>query len=233
MITNKLIIFDYDGVLADSYTVWENAFIVCGEKHCIPYKLDRKAVDALHHINFSSMLEQANLDKKDEKIKKYIADILDYFRKVSSSVKFFNGISKSVGKENNTTDKGLIEKLYDGKNIICINTANNSDVVRMRLEEEGIDSFISDIAGGDIHGSKSEKIEILMKKYNFSCKDTYMIGDSVGDITEGAKAGAITIAVGYGWQGREKLLSVNPTHFCETVSQMEELFCKGVVCSCT
>lgn len=226
MVTNKLIIFDYDGVLADSYTVWENAFITCGEKHCISYKLDRKAVDALHHINFSSMLAQANLDKKDEKTKKYIDDILDYFKKVSSSVEFFQGISKSAEAENNAVSKGLIEKLCDGKNIICINTANNSNVVRMRLEEEGIDSFISDIAGGDMHGSKSEKIETLMKKYNFSCKDTYMIGDSVGDITEGAKAGVITVAVGYGWQGKDKLLSVNPTHYCDTVSQLEELFCK-------
>ena len=120
-----------------------------------------------------------------------------------------------------------MENLHYAGNIICINTANNSAVVEKRLKAEGVLSFISEIAGGDHEGSKSVKISAFMDKFGFDKKNTFMIGDSLGDITEGKKAGVKTVAAGYGWQEAEKLLSEGPDFYCGTPEELESLFLNG------
>jgi len=50
-----------------------------------------------------------------------------------------------------------------------------------------------------------------------------MIGDSMGDITEGRKAGAHTVAVTYGWQPRAVLESVEPEFICESMDELKAL----------
>ena len=62
-----------------------------------------------------------------------------------------------------------------------------------------------------------------MEKLSADPDDTYMIGDSMGDITEGRKAGAHTIAVTYGWQPRATLEAVNPEYICDTMEELKML----------
>ncbi|MDX9800496.1 MAG: HAD family hydrolase [Spirochaetia bacterium] len=211
MIKNKLVIFDYDGVIADSLRLWINAFEAAGVANSISFRLSRKEISRLEHITFPSILSHAGLDKH-ESVSKYVKDITDIFDSNTNSVSFFPVVAR------------LIENLYLAGNTICINTANNSSIVEKRLKAEGVLSFISEIAGGDHEGSKSDKILAFMEKFGFDKKDTFMIGDSLGDITEGKKAGVITVASGYGWQEEEKLLSGEPDFLCSTPQELESLF---------
>ncbi len=215
MIKNKLVIFDYDGVIADSLSLWINAFADAGVINNIPYRLTKKEISRLEHITFGSILSQAGLDKH-ESVSKYVQDIIAIFDKKTDDVKFFPGIGM------------LMENLHNAGNIICINTANNSAVVRKRLESEGLISFVSDIAGGDHEGSKSDKILLFLANYGFDKKNAFMIGDSLGDITEGKKAGVKTVAAGYGWQESEKLMSGQPDFFCSTPEDLGSLFLSDV-----
>ncbi|MCP5513995.1 MAG: HAD family hydrolase [Spirochaetales bacterium] len=214
MIKNKLVIFDYDGVIADSLSLWINAFADAGDMNSISYRLSKKEISRLEHITFESILSQAGLDKH-ESVSKYVQDIIAIFNKKTDDVRFFPGIGR------------LMENLHYAGNIICINTANNSAVVEKRLKAEGVLSFISEIAGGDHEGSKSVKISAFMDKFGFDKKNTFMIGDSLGDITEGKKAGVKTVAAGYGWQEAEKLLSEGPDFYCGTPEELESLFLNG------
>ena len=50
MIKNKLVIFDYDGVIADSLSLWINAFADAGVINSIPYRLPKKEISRLDHI---------------------------------------------------------------------------------------------------------------------------------------------------------------------------------------
>jgi len=63
---------------------------------------------------------------------------------------------------------------------------------------------------------------MMMQKFGISKENTYMIGDSMGDITEGAKTGVHTVAVTYGWQPKEVIEKVKPEIICESVSELEE-----------
>ncbi len=211
MVRNKLVIFDYDGVIADSLGLWIKAFDIAGKSCNISYRLDNDAIGMLEHITFPSILRQAGLENSVV-TDMYVAEILEIFTEGSGEVSFFEGISE------------LIRKLKKSGNTICINTANNSAVVKKRLKEEGIFSDIEAVAGGDVSGSKSEKISSFLKQFAFNRKDAFMIGDSLGDITEGKKAGVLTVAAGYGWHSREKLLSGRPDYFCSTVAEMAAVF---------
>lgn len=211
MIKNKLVIFDYDGVIADSLSLWINAFADAGAANDISYRLSKREISRLEHITFGSILRQAGLENH-EHVSKFVQDVITIFDKKTDDVSFFPGIGR------------LMENLHHAGNIICINTANNSAVVRKRLESEGILPFVTEIAGGDSEGSKSDKILAFLDKFGFDKKNTFMIGDSLGDITEGKKAGVITVGAGYGWQEEEKLMSGDPDYFCGTPEDLESLF---------
>ena len=213
MIKNKLIIFDYDGVIADSLCLWVNAFETGGIMNNIPYRLDENTLNALDYISMKEIIKYAGLEE-DDRMPSYISDINNVFKNSLPDVKFFKGIDR------------VIENLHLAGNIICINTFSDTDIVREKLEEERLLPFVSDIAGADVKGSKSEKTMIFMKKFSFSPKDTFMIGDSSGDIIEGKKAGVITIAAGYGWQKENKLLSQKPDYICGNVTELEKIFKK-------
>ncbi len=211
MITDKLVIFDYDGVIADSLVLWSRAFDIAGRINNISYRLDDESIRNLEHITFGGILAQAGLSDA-EIAPKYVDDVIKVFNSGSFDVRFFTGIDS------------LIKKIAGAGNLVCVNTANNTLIVKNKLEAEGVLPYIRDIAGGDVKGSKSEKIIAFMKKFSFSPADTFMIGDSLGDITEGSRAGVITVAAGYGWHSRERLLSGNPDYFCGSVEKLEEVF---------
>jgi phosphoglycolate phosphatase len=136
------------------------------------------------------------------------------FKKRSSEVAIFQGVTE------------IIRRVHHAGHIICINTANSGEVVKMRVESAGFGSCISDISGSEKTGGKSEKIKALMQKHDFKTEDTYMIGDSLGDITEGKKAGVSTIGVGYGWQDPQLLKTASPDYLCMTVADLGELLGK-------
>ncbi len=211
MTKNKLIIFDYDGVIADSLCLWINAFEEGGIINNIEYRLDENILAKLDYISMAEIIKDAGLEN-DERTFLYISDIVNIFKKNLPDVKIFTGIGR------------LIENLYLAGNIICINTASDSEIVRNRLEYEGLLSFVSGIAGSDMEGSKSDKIIYFMKNFSFSPENTFMIGDSSGDIIEGKKAGVVTIAVTYGWHNESKLLLKKPNYICNNVAELEKIF---------
>ncbi len=104
---------------------------------------------------------------------------------------------------------------------ICINTANGSALVKKKFELEGLGEYISDVVGGDIQGSKAEKIISMMKKYNFTAETTWMIGDTQGDIIEGKKAGVNTAAVTYGWHSYDNMLAQEPDHILKQLKNLK------------
>ncbi|MCL2705805.1 MAG: HAD hydrolase-like protein [Spirochaetaceae bacterium] len=211
MIKNKLIVFDYDGVIADSLPLWISAFEKGGIMNNIPLRLDKNILDRIDYISVKDIIKDAGIEN-DERIPSYISDINNAFNISREDVKLFKGINK------------LIENLYLAENIVCINTLSETDLVRKKFEQENIFQFISDIAGVDVKGNKSEKTLAFMKKYSFSSKDTFIIGDSTGDIIEGKKAGVTTIAVAYGWHTEKKLLSQKPDYLLSSVEELGNFF---------
>lgn len=103
---------------------------------------------------------------------------------------------------------------------ITVITANLGDNVEKVLAQNGLRSSISLIFDGAQPGSKSEKICSALRIFSTDPSDSFMIGDTVGDIRQGKIAQVKTIAVTWGFHPKELLLRESPDYI---INSSEEL----------
>lgn len=91
-----------------------------------------------------------------------------------------------------------------------------------------MDRYITDLTGADYNGThtKAELIEILIAKYRMEKSETLMVGDTLYDIEGARNAGIACLAVGYGFNSTETLLSAKPDFFARDVNSLIELLCE-------
>ncbi len=107
---------------------------------------------------------------------------------------------------------------------LAVVTANIEEIVRETLERAGASDTVSLILDAYHPGSKADRIEEAMQKCGVEPADTFMVGDSRSDISEGRKAGVNTVAVGWGFQHREVLEIERPDYFVQTPADLLALF---------
>ena len=203
----KLFIFDYDGVIADSLEMCIDTINKFGEIHGYTGKLTKDAIEVLPSVSDVAAFKILGIAPEDYHL--YKTDYMDRLKDNAMKSPIFDGIDD------------IMKLVKANGDILAVNTANGSGTVRRRLELSGLGDLPDFIVGADTEGSKSEKIILMMQKFGISKENTYMIGDSMGDITEGKKAGVHTVAVTYGWQPKKVLEKVNPEVICESVSKLE------------
>ena len=206
----QLYIFDYDGVIADSLESWITVLDRKGEKFSHDYRMTRENVNDLEYVTMDGILEKSGRNREDEE--EYLSEIYSAMALESEGIKFFKGIGE------------VFRILNESGSLVCVNTANGSSLVTERLINENIGHYVTEVIGGDIKGSKSEKIAFLMDKYSFTPEKTWMIGDTRGDIIEGRKAGVNTVAVTYGWHSYENMADTEPDYIFRTVKELENFF---------
>ncbi len=207
--SKKIFIFDYDGVIADSLDMCIDAFNVLKAKYGFSGELTKEAIAKLPHVTAEGAF--GLLGVKAEDIHLYTGEIRERLRNTAEKAEIFEGI-------------GDIFRLVKASGAyLAVNTSNDSGTVKRRLKMSGLDELPDYIVGSDTPGTKSEKIKHIMEKFSGDAEETYMIGDSMGDITEGRKAGVHTIAVTYGWQPRAVLEDVNPEFICDTMDELKAL----------
>ncbi len=91
------------------------------------------------------------------------------------------------------------------------------------LKNRGI-TCIQEVLGADIEKSKVIKIKKQKEKYPNS--EIYYIGDTVGDIKEGKKAGIKTIAVSWGFHTKKQLEQEKPNFLIDKPKDLSQLFLK-------
>ena len=93
-------------------------------------------------------------------------------------------------------------------------------IVWQLLEKEGIACF-DEVVGADMERSKVKKIQKTMSRYQDL--PAFYVGDTKGDMIEGKKAGAVTVAVTWGWHTAEKLTEASPDYMVHTPAELEKL----------
>lgn len=193
MIQNKVIFFDFDGVIANSLQI---AFEVNQlSKPTLTLELYRSYFDG----NINDAIHA------DEVLKK---------------IDFFEEYGKRFEKlEINKYTKSTIEKLSQEYQLFII-SSTRGDIIQSYLQRHEILSCFTEILGNEIEKSKIKKFQILFDKYNINQKDIIFITDTSGDIKEAKKVGIETIVgiIG-GYQFEENLKKENPTIIVENFTQ--------------
>ncbi|MBO7429428.1 MAG: HAD family hydrolase [Spirochaetia bacterium] len=205
----KIFIFDYDGVIADSLDMCIEAFNILKDKYGLPGELTKEAIAKLPHVNAEAAFGLLGVSPEDKHL--YTDELIKMLQSNAIKAKIFDGIGD------------VFRIVKESGAYLAINTANGSGTVKKRLQMSGLAELPDYIVGADTPGAKAEKIRHIIEKFSGTPDDTYMIGDSMGDITEGRKAGAHTVAVCYGWQPREILESVDPEYICDSMDDLKVL----------
>jgi phosphoglycolate phosphatase len=194
-----LIIFDFDGVLADTLA----DLIQFGQEVCdelgIKHVVNKEDLSNLETMSFASFGRACEVP--EHLVNEFVQKSLKRFAEKKSPPAIFNGLSTIV--------RSLA--VY---NTLAIITTNSSQNVNAFLLEHGLDKCIRAVYGIDIPGSKAQKISIARNHFSADAKreSVFMVGDSLSDISAAKEASVTSIAVTWGHQSLEHLLRGNPDH---------------------
>jgi len=187
-VTRPVIMFDHDGVLVDSFAVFTAAFAAACRSHGHPEVGTPAQVVALFDGNcYDSM---AALGMGPDVTRAIIADTATVLE-ASPDLHPFPGVP------------ALLTALASRFDVVVV-TSNAAGVVRAFMAREGLAGCVSDVLGVEVDASKVRKIATLMARYPDQDR-YYYVGDTRGDILEGAEAGATPLGAGWGWQGAAAL----------------------------
>lgn len=204
----KLIIFDYDGVIVDSLTSMLDIFKdICNE---IKHKnfLKEKDLQESDSMVFEDVIKDINVPK--EKREFFIGKIRQLLRERGKHLNLFPEI-------------GDIMRKLNKKNYTAIISNNYKEVVYTLLKINNLEKSIDLIIGAESQNTKSEKINIVVTKFNIKKENVFFVGDTVSDIRESKKSNIKSIAVLWGYQKLNKLETENPTFIAKDPRALLEI----------
>ena len=205
-----LIIFDFDGVLADTH----NDLIQFGQEVCdelgIKHIVHEEDLSNLEIMSFASFGRACEVP--EYLVDEFVQRCLKRFAERKSPPAIFNGLSTII-------------RSFAINNKLAIITTNSSQNVNAFLVQHGLDECIHAVYGVDIPGSKAQKISIARNQFLADPKreSVFMIGDSLSDIRAAKEASATSIAVTWGHQSMEYLLEGDPDYVVNFPHELIEI----------
>lgn len=195
----KAVIFDFDGVIHDTYEL----------AYQINVEISGGTLTREQHRDFfdGNVFERVIIDKKKEKI-----DSENFYRLQKEAFKHLK-IDENI--------KNNLEKLSKEYSLFII-SSNQEEVLHSYFHNNKFTHIFKEILGAETHQSKVEKFKYLFKKYNLKIEDCIFVTDTLGDIIEGNKVGIRTIAVDFGFHKRNRLEKGNPFKIVSSFDEVVE-----------
>jgi phosphoglycolate phosphatase len=196
----KLVIFDFDGTLADS-----GAWLIELMNELAP-RFGFKAVkpeehDKIRGLSSAQFLEY--IQAPAWKIPKIIAAVRQRAKQDAHLLQLFPGIHQ------------IFADLKAGGARLSIVSSNSEEAIRIALGKSAalIDSYS---CGASLFG-KAIKLRKAVRLAGLKPSDAIYIGDELRDVTAARKAGVAMGAVSWGYNRRDALAAENPDHIFDTV----------------
>jgi phosphoglycolate phosphatase len=207
-----LIIFDFDGVLADTL----GDMLQFGQEVCDELGVNHTVVqNDLKNLEVMSFATYGRACEVPEHlVDEFVQRCLKRFAGKKSPPDIFKGMDE------------VVRKLSEN-NVIVIVTGNNADNVNAFLVEHGLDSHISAIYGVDSPGSKAEKILLARSQFAKNGEPVFMVGDTLSDANAAKEASVKSITVSWGHQNAEMLISAESDFFVDSPRELVEAITKA------
>ncbi len=202
----KLLLFDFDGVIADSFEPVAKVVITISQQYNLPIKKQDDVRD-LFKVNFYESVKRLGLS--NESINSFMNDKL--WDSVIHTTKAVRGMEK------------LIPQLASQHTLVIVSSADNEWVLSL-LNRYILTKHFKAILGKGAGLSKVEKIKEAMKDFGFDRENTYYIGDTTGDIKEGQVVGIKTVGVTWGYHSSETMQHAKPDYVIHTVKELQKVF---------
>jgi phosphoglycolate phosphatase len=199
---SKLIMFDFDGVIADSLDDQSRAFVeILGARGFADLATHAQFLD-FTETNWFAALADAGVPEG------VVEELEDAFGAVPSPDLF-------------PEMAAVIERLAAAHPVIVI-TSSRTNVVKGILAEHGVRGVV-EVLGGEQEASKTRKIRAVRRRFANDMPAWYVC-DTVGDVLEAREAGARTVGVAWGWHGEERLARAAPDRMAHAPRDLLDLF---------
>ncbi len=206
----SLIVFDYDGVLADTL----DDLLLFGQKACDRLGVKHSVTkDDLGHLEVMSFASYGRACEVPEPlVDEFVEICLNFFAEKKSPPAIFAGLSDVL-------------RLLSANHKIAVVTTNSAQNVNAFLARHGLDGLVHAVYGVDSPGSKAQKISLARRRLleNGERGSVFMVGDSLSDIRAVKEASATSIAVTWGHQSVETLLRGHPDYVAHSPREMIEM----------
>ena len=203
-----LILFDFDGVLADTL----DDLLQFGQEVCdelgVRHHVVAEDLSTLEVMSFAMFGRQ--LEVPEPLVDEFVRRCLEKVAGKVSPPAIFAGLADVV-------------RDLSVKHVIGIVTTNSSQNVNLFLNEHGLGECIRAIYGVDMPGSKAEKISLARDQFAAAEEAVFMIGDAVSDVRAAKAASVKSIAVSWGHQSVESLLRAEPDFLIHSPDELKSL----------
>ncbi len=204
----KYIIFDFDGVIADSFSKFLDVYGKIHDEYNFP-DLSPKEILELRNLTAGEIFKKFNISKflLLKLFWRYRMEMRGKF----SDVKIFPGIKNVVASLHaQNYHLGIVSHTSE-KNIREVLKANNLEYF----------DFVESMNPLTVYFyQKAQALRSILKKYHLTTDEVIYIGDQTTDIEESHKAGIKIISVGWGYQTKTALLKDHPDYFTATPKEL-------------
>lgn len=201
----KLVIFDFDGTIADTRQLSLDIFHEISARHGMP-KLSDQEVEEIRQLPIKKRLKMFAIPLR--KIPKYMRESWDMFYDKVTESKPIEGILELLN---------LIKK-HDIPMLIL--SSNHEKNIQKFLDFYKIDHFKNIYGGAKLFG-KQRTLKKLLKKYQCPPEDALYVGDETRDIVSCKKVSIPIAAVTWGFDSKKQLMHDHPEYLCETIQDLE------------
>lgn len=200
----KLIIFDFDGTLADTFTWFLTVADHLADKYRLK-RLDRSQIETLRGLDIRQMLQHHKVPMwKLPIIARYLQKLL---REDIEKVELFNGVDE------------LIQNLARQNVLLAVLSSNSQHNIQQVLGAENTARIQYFECGVSLFG-KSKKLKKLLEQTGISSSDALCIGDEVRDIQAARNLSIPFGAVSWGFTSIEVLKAHQPERIFSNVEDM-------------
>lgn len=191
----KLLIFDFDGVLEDTFD-WN-------------FEVAKKRYKGINKEDYRTWFN-GNIYEHPIVLEAGPMNVKEYFKTYKKGF---------VGRKLNNKFKKLLNELIKKYNLVIISSIDE-DIIFPYLYRSEASHLFKDVWGYKTEMSKIKKFNKFLRKYKISKEQCIFITDTLGDILESNKVGIPSIGVSWGYHNKETLKKGSPIFIADTIEEL-------------
>ena len=193
----KLILFDFDGTIADTIELGVPIFNELAKKHNF---LGIKNIDELRNVTLREFFKNHEVPKL--KFPFYFKEFLKELHKQIDKVQVYDEMDDVVKKLNKNYKLGIV-------------SSNSKENIKKFLKINDLEFCFDFVYNYSLLFGKAQIFKKIMRLKKLDKKDLVYIGDELRDIEASKKAGIDIISVTWGFNNKEILMKKNPTFIAD------------------
>jgi len=203
-----IILFDFDGVLADTLDDMLNFARAACAQLGFPRNPTPADLDVLETMSFAEYGRQLKIPTQN--LDEFVSLCLRMFNQRQYPPNIFEGMEQVVAEASK-------------RNSLAIVTGNTALTVEAFLKFHSLHDHVKLVIGVEQKGTRPEKIRQAIKALAQPGDSAYMVGDAASDIRAARQVSIKSVAVGWGHQSVSSLLDAKPDYLVESPQKLLEL----------